>query len=72
MFVANCGIPTPIINGHVRPYTSMVEGARITIICDDAQLVSPLIENSTTAVCNHDGQWEPNPYDVCIKLPGKW
>ena len=43
----------------------------ITIICDDIQFVSPLLENSTTAVCNRDGRWEPNPYDVCIKIPGK-
>ena len=70
-FIAKCGAPSQIINGHALPYTSTVEGAVVTIICHDIELTSLLVKNSTTAIlCNHNGQWEPNPYDVCIKMPG--
>ena len=35
---ANCGPPAPPIDGYILPYLSLVEGATVTVVCQDQDL----------------------------------
>ena len=68
--LANCNPPSPPPNGYIIPYLSSVEGATVTIICQDQDPQSVFEGNLTKLVCNHQGVWEPNPCDFCQKTSG--
>ena len=63
--IANCGTPSPPINGHILPYTSTLEGAVVTIRC-----FSDGMDENQTIVCPHHGIWEPNSVVSCGIGPG--
>ena len=69
MHTANCGPLSPPPNGHISPYTSTLEGAEVMLLCQNG-LQSSLKENQTTVVCNHEGNWEPAPADICSEASG--
>ena len=69
----NCGpIPSPP-GGYVSPYSNTLEGATVmfTYMCGENQNGHSFSMNET-AVCNQDGNWEPNPANIsiCEKSPG--
>ena len=49
------------MNGYLIPYTSTLEGARITIVCNDGNHIA----NVTNLVsCTHHVIWEPDPSEI--------
>ena len=67
MFTANCGHPNPPLDGYIIPYASTVEGARVIFACRNSSqaLNSPQYEPEYSALCNSNGKWNPNPYELC-------
>ena len=63
----NCGPPSSPPNGYINPYTSTVEGGRVTFACQNIHQKSP-IEEVHTAVCNPNGNWEPDPVKLCSSM----
>ena len=62
---ANCGPPSPPINGYILPYASTLEGALVTIAC-----FSDFVNGNQTINCTHHGIWEPNSIILCGTGPG--
>ena len=62
---ANCGPPSPPINGHILPYTSTLEGAVVMIRC-----FSDGVEGDQTIFCTHHGIWELNSSEICESVSG--
>ena len=75
LILANCGPPSSPTNGYILPYLSTLEGATVTVICQDQglQAVFEFEGNLTKSVCNHEGIWEPDPSDFCqvMTMTGK-
>ena len=65
-FVVNCSAPSPLAHGSIDPYTSTVEGAKVTFQCDEGFSPSGLM----TAVCQADGNWEPDPATIVCTTSG--
>ena len=58
--IANCGQPSLPVNGYILPYTSTLEGTKVTCICDtDVSLYKEI------AICTKLGQWKPNTSSIC-------
>ena len=49
--VVDCGSPQPPVNGMVTDITSTLEGSEVTFQCNI----------TSTAVCNRDRRWSPDP-----------
>ena len=57
MYTVDCGVPAPAPMVIIDPYVNTTGGSLITYHCDDG-----LIPNNTiTAICQSDGQWNPSP-----------
>ena len=73
-YVAHCDPPpSPPTNGHIIPYTNTFEGAMVTYVCwsvHQMENISLCTEINTTAVCNKNGNWEPDSQDMCSVFPG--
>jgi hypothetical protein len=59
------------LSGHVSPYSSTLEGATVafTYMCEN-NVNGQSFSLDGTAVCNRDGNWEPNPANFCGKSSG--
>ena len=77
IYVVSCGQPPPPRNGHIVPNNfSTLEGATVSYVCwniyqeEDTSLCTDI---NTTAVCNNNGNWEPDSQDRCsvFSAPGK-
>ena len=57
--IVNCGDHLPPSDGFIEPYTSTVEGARVTTVhqCKNGEHVS---------VCHSDGEWETINDNACL------
>ena len=44
-------------------YSSTLEDANVTIVCEQNNNTDPTF---TTAHCNAEGTWEPNPSGLCL------
>ena len=69
-----CDPPPPPSNGYIMPYSSTVEEASVTYVFQTYNKIgrhSVCADVNFTAVCNKDGQWEPDPDDTCFDSPGK-
>ena len=68
-FPANCGLPSFPINGYGQVYTDnttvTMEGSRILLICSN-DIIQHSIEEAHVIVCNPDGNWHPNPTNICL------
>ena len=67
-FTANCGPPSPHPNGHIIPYTSTIEGVKVTYVCwtvDQTQYQPVCKQTNVTAVRTDEGNWEPNSNSIC-------
>ena len=63
---ADCGAPSPPINGSLQPHTNTTEGLVVVFQCR----LEFVPEGEITAVCGSDGQWTPNPGDItCSPRP---
>ena len=63
IFAANCGPPSPPMNGYINPYTSTREGSQVDVTCfSESQQKENYI---VLLICSHDGSWQPNPTDIC-------
>ena len=60
---ADCGDPSPPMNGFVMPYDSTLEGSQIVFQClvPSQQMMS---------VCMADGNWTPDPAELVCREPG--
>ena len=59
-YTANCGPVVPPVNGYIMNYTSTLEDANVTIVCDDTW------QAFIMASCNAEGRWDPNPSEFCL------
>ena len=67
---ANCGPPSPPPSGYILPYISTTDGAVVDFVCQ-ASALDLDEENTTTAVCNNQGEWDPSPAEFCAVMePG--
>ena len=64
--VVNCRAPSPPADGSIDPYTSTVQGARVTFQCDEGFSPSGLM----TSVCQAGGNWEPDPATTVCSTSG--
>ena len=67
---ADCGPVSSPPSGYVSPYSSTLEGATVifTYMCENVN--EPTFLPDGTTVCNSDGNWEPNPANICGKYSG--
>ena len=65
-FVVNCSALFPPAGGSIDPYTSTVQGAKVTFQCDEE--FSP--SGPMTVVCQADGNWEPDPATIVYSTSG--
>ena len=63
---ANCGLPSFPINGYGQVYldNTTMEGTRVLFLCSND--IQHSIEEAHVAVCNPDGNWQPNPASICL------
>ena len=63
---ANCGPVPALPRGYVSPYSNTLEGATVMFMymCENRNGHS--FSMNETAVCNQDGNWEPNPANISI------
>ena len=66
---ANCGPPSPPPSGYIFPYISTIDGAVVNFVCQ-ASAYDLEEENITVAVCNNQGEWDPNPAEFCAVVSG--
>jgi hypothetical protein len=68
---ADCGPVSSPPSGHVSPYSSTLEGATVafTYMCEN-NVNGQSFSLDGTAVCNQNGNWEPNPANSCGKSSG--
>ena len=57
---ADCGAPTPPVNGFQQSYANTTRGSVVVFQCNPGFVP----EGVMTAVCGRDGQWTPNPGGV--------
>ena len=59
-------------NGYISPYDSTTLGATITFLCEKSQCQhsagQSLNQSLMEAVCNQEGNWEPDPIQVCSSM----
>ena len=59
LLTANCGTPASPQDGYIHSYVSTLEDSEVIITC--------LEENENkTITCDHEGNWMPNPTDICM------
>ena len=63
---ADCGDPSPPINGFVMAYNSILEGSQIVFQCSPGFVPS----QQMMSVCMADGIWTPNPAELLCREPG--
>lgn len=66
---ATCGPPVSSQNGFIIPHSNNLEGAIVTYVCwtvHETRHHCMCNEMNATAVCNDDGNWEPNAEDICM------
>ena len=71
----NCSPPSPPPNCHTIFYTSVLEGAEVTFVCQSVFQFghqSLCRQINITAVCNKEGDWEPVLDDTCVELSGMY
>ena len=66
ILAVNCTAPSPPADGSIDPYTSTVQGAKLTFRCDEG--FSP--SGRMTAVCQASGNWEPDPASTLCSNSG--
>ena len=59
---------TVLSRNGIIPHSNTLEGAVVTYVCWTVHETRPQCmcnEMNATAVCNDDGNWEPNSEDIC-------
>ena len=62
---ANCGPPSPPMNGYIIPYISTREGAEVNITCPSKS------QQQYMTICNGEGRWEPDSSGLCKNVSGR-
>ena len=65
--IPDCGPPKTPPDGYILPYMSTLEGARVIFACRNSSqtLKSPQREPEYSTVCYSNGNWEPDPTEIC-------
>ena len=64
---ADCGDPTPPVNGSIVEFVSAVVGSQILYSCDPGFLP----EGLRTSMCSLNMSWHPNPADFPCRNPSE-